>query len=525
MDGSWLRRAWWLHPVLLGAFPVLFLFAENVREHVAIDPLYVPLALAVAGAAAALLVTAATFRLFGADAARAGLVTSIGVAVFFGYGHLWQSVGEVVRMHRYLLAAVGVAALIGVALVLRAGIGRVRLATGLLNVVAIGLVVVNAVPVVGFALGTGAVSAAGSGPARDGEADQPDIWYLVFDRYGGEPALRRSYGVDNRPFLDALRERGFAVFPNATANYLKTAHSLVSTLEMDYLDADALLAEARAPDDWTPLYRTLQGSHAVERFLHDRGYEYLHLGVRRGATYTNATADRMYLYTDQTEFSAVLRETTLLAAFENLGTDEALGGIGELYRNHSLYQLNVLEQLASVNPDRPRFIFAHLLLPHPPYVFNADGTWVTPADAAARSPAEQYVEQLRHTNDRILRLLDAIGRSPGPAPIVVLQSDEGPFPERYARDEEGFDWTGATDGELVEKFSILSALRVPGVVPEDLGLPAAPTAVNAFRAVFNAAFDAGFEILPDRNLVFVDQLHLYDFRDVTDRLREALDLP
>jgi hypothetical protein len=105
---------------------------------------------------------------------------------------------------------------------------------------------------------------------------------------------------------------------------------------------------------------------------------------------------------------------------------------------------------------------------------------------------------------------------------VVLAADEGPFPPRYAADEVGFAWLEATPEELLRKFSILTAVSVPGVDAADLaaaGFSDTVTPVNLLRAVFNAAFDAGLPMLPERNWVFVDQGHIYHLVDVTDRVR------
>jgi hypothetical protein len=503
---------------------VLFLFADNLGEQVTTEPLIGPLVVAVAGSAAFLLVVVAICLPLGIGPIRAALIASAGIALFFGYGHVAGALPATLPVPWPLLGAWALLWIASIVFAIRSRSHRAQQVTGVLNLAAAILVVINLVPIAGFALQADPVAAGGRGSGDVApSASDPDIWYLVFDRYGGERGLNAAYGFDNSAFLAGLEQRGFSVHDGATANYLKTAHSLVSTLEMAYLDGDALRDEATASDDYAPLYRVLQGSHAVERFLHDRGYQYLHLGLRRGATYTNTTADRTFLYTDQTEFSAVLRETTLVRALDNLGGSDALGGTAEIYRNQSLYQLNMLDQLASADPERPRFIFAHFLLPHPPYVFNADGSLVTTAQAATRSPEQQYLEQLQYANDRILELLDSIQRSSGEPPVIILQADEGPFPERYARDEWSFAWTEATDAELVQKFSILAAYHVPGVDPADLGLPATTTAVNAFRAVFNAVFDAGFELLPDRNVIFTDQRHLYDLVDVTPRVQDAME--
>jgi hypothetical protein len=455
-------------------------------------------------------------------------VSSVLVILFFTYGHAWQALEEGLKLHRNLLALWALAGLAGITLALRVRLEQVRAATAALNLVAIILVALNVVPIAQFTLAHGMSDGAAAEPAvtpiGTPNGQERDVWYLVFDRYAGQDALSQIYGYDNSPFLDELQERGFVIAEHSTANYLKTALSLASTLNMDYLDLDALAAAATAADDWTPLNRALQDSHAVQRFLKDLGYHYLHLGVRRGATYTNSEADRVFLYDDRSEFSTVLVETTLLTALESVlgGDGAAPGGTSGLYGNQSLYQFATLEQLARARADTPRFIFAHFLLPHPPYVFNADGSWVTPEQASRRTRHEQYLEQVQFANARILALLDILGERQGAdSPIVLIQADEGPFPDRYAHDEKGFAWTEATDEELLEKFSILSAYNVPGVDPEDLGVYPDMTPVNSFRLIFNAAFGADLPMLPDRNWVFVDQLHIYDMEDVTDRVSRS----
>lgn len=514
-------RWWWLHPLLAATFPVVFLFAANISEQITPEPLLGPLALAIFGAAILTAVVVVVLAAFGVDPARGALVATLLVVLFFAYGHVWQTVDETVRLHRFLLATWAALGLVGAALVLRVSCATVRAATAAFTVAGAALVAINVVPIVPLAVGQLAIGPADD-PASQDEVPAPgsgrSIFYLVFDRYAGEPALEAIYGFDNRPFLEELERRGFVVASEATANYLKTAHSLASTLAMEYLDTEALAAEASSPDDWTPLYRALQGSHAVERFLHERGYSYVHLGVRRGATYMNTSADRTFLYGGHTEFAAVLMDTTLLAALENLGGDEP-GGLGGIYGNATLYQFNVLEQLATARSDRPRFVFAHFLLPHPPYVFNADGSWVTSEQASARSGAQQYLEQLQYVNARVLGLLDILLEGPADErPIVLIQSDEGPFPDRYARDEEGFAWLEATDEELLQKFSILAAYHVPELAGREQLVYPEITPVNSFRLIFSEAFGADLPLLEDRNYVFVDQRRIYELVDITDRV-------
>src|SRR5688572_1727780 len=73
-------------PLLLAAFPILFLFAENAVQQVTLEPLWLPLGAALAGAAVTLIVCIALFR----DIRRGGLMASVLVALFFSFGHAWN---------------------------------------------------------------------------------------------------------------------------------------------------------------------------------------------------------------------------------------------------------------------------------------------------------------------------------------------------------------------------------------------------------------------------------------------------
>ena len=74
-------------------------------------------------------------------------------------------------------------------------------------------------------------------PARGSDVDKRDIYYLIFDRYARGDQLKDVYGFDNEPFIRELEARGFAVAERSFANYQRTTHSLISSLNLDYLDA------------------------------------------------------------------------------------------------------------------------------------------------------------------------------------------------------------------------------------------------------------------------------------------------
>jgi hypothetical protein len=323
------------------------------------------------------------------------------------------------------------------------------------------------------------------GPGGPPAGGEPDIVYVVLDRYAGGITLREQYGFDNGPFLRSLEARGFTVAGASRCPYQKTAHSLAASLNMAYLP-DLIDLRAAEPTDWGPLYDLLRGSRAA-RFLQTQGYEYVHIGNWWDPTARDPFAD------------------------VNVGF-----GTDSFYDREGIYEAtpDQFEAIASA-PARPgpTFVFAHVALPHPPYVFDREGRYVPPEVEAARGREASYLEQLRHTNRLIGRMVDRLLARPDD-PVIVLQADEGPHPYAYEIDPL-FDWTRATDVELREKFFILNAYYLPG---SDADIPPDISPVNTFRLIFREYFGADLDLLEGRSFIFRDERHLYGFRDVTSRL-------
>jgi hypothetical protein len=505
-----------VHPLLAAAYPVVFLFASNVADQVTLEPLWLPLAAVVVAAGVLTLVLWALFR----DPWRAGLLATLLVTLFLWHGHAWNVAGATLGSTTVLGAIwIGIA-LVGAVIVARAGAWR-RQASAFLNVVTAVLVGVNVLQIAAYTTGT-AVAAGEPQPSASVPAElpehRPDIYYLVFDRYASADVLREHYGFDNTPFLDALRERGFFVADDARANYPKTPLSLVSSLSMDYLDGEDLSAEATAGNDAGPIHRRLRGALRVPLELQRLGYSHVHIANWWEPSATSATADVVHRHEAASEFTSAVIRMSALSAF-------GAGAEGGQYdrpvlREHTRFQFRVLGD-AGADPG-PQFVFAHFLVPHPPYVFHADGSFVETEPTGTEAERVAYVEQMKFTNARILEVLDRLLAVPeADRPIILLQADEGPFPARYDANEYRFDWRTATPEELDEKFGILSAYHLPGVEPESAGLYPAITPVNSFRVVFDAYFGTDLGLLPDRVFAHRSQYHFYDFIEVTDAVSGA----
>ncbi len=377
-------------------------------------------------------------------------------------------------------------------------------------------------------IATGGLGASAAGPPDRPDPDggtrttERDIYYIILDRYASEHVLRTYFDVTAPALYAELPELGFTVIPDSQTNYPRTIHSLASSLNLTYLDE---LAAAQGPDQAStrPMIEMLQ-DHAVGRFLKAKGYTYAHLGSWWDPTETNRIADVNPRFESGSDFLATLNETTilpeLLGRLRRIGLPIGGGPVDNYVRHYEAGRFDFahLDDLAAI--PGPKFVFIHILLPHDPYVFDTDGSFVTPEERRSRSLNDSVARQLAYTDSQIgafLRTL--VDVPPDEQPIIVLQADEGPQPARYDKDEGGFRWDQATPAELDEKFGILNAFFLPG---DEAPLPyPGISPVNAFRLILGAYFGADLPPLPDRHIVFRDRDHPYDLIDLTDAVKAA----
>jgi hypothetical protein len=514
-SGWWdrFRSSPWIHPLLLAAFPVLYLWASNLDDQIPVATAGWIVLACVAAAFVVLLIC----RFLIASRDRAALVASIVVLWALAFGHVRNALGIVGSSGRetlLLVAWCGLAiALVVIAMKVRVGPG----ATRILNLVGVFLVAVNLVPIVrsrplettpptaGDDVLIGSLDASASGTPRD-------VYYLIFDRYANERTLTDLYGYDDSAFIGWLEDQGLEVEHDAVANYPQTTHSLASSLNMTYLD-DLASRVGTDSSDWRPLQASLEGP-AVAKAFTSMGYRYVHIGSYWASTFTDPTADVNYVYRQLAEFPEVFLQTTVLDALaEHTGVVD-IETFEEAQAHRVQFQEDALHEV-SMDP-RPTFTFAHFTLPHPPYVFDAEGNFRL---SSTDMPIEQqYLDQLTHANDVIESIVGDLLRGPADRdPIVVVQSDEGPHPPDVDVPGAQFAWASMPDVEVQRKLRILNAYYLPG--PEAGDLPAEITPVNTFRFILDEYFGGEMPMVKDRAYVWQDGKHPYTFIDVTDVVR------
>ncbi len=445
------------------------------------------------------------------DAHRAALAASVLIVAFFGYGYAvepvqgfgWLPHGT--RLAPQLWLALPVAA--GVAWIL---VRLVRSSASLLDLSRVVAVVLAALTVLNA--GTVAFGARGLEPsdalrleAELTPAASPDIYYIIPDGYASERVLHEVYGYNNGPWLDGLEARGFAVPANASSNYPMSALSLASSLNMVYLDP--LAVEMGRSENWMAALERTENSNVL-RLLAGAGYHTIHVGSGWGATASNPHFAQEVDCGGPTSFTMELIHYSALRLVEN-----AL--VGAALRDRIDCQFDAVAEVAG--DQRPTFTFAHVIAPHPPFVFAADGSANRNGELElAGDPWMDhagYVAQLQYINSRIDATVDAI-LSTSPDAVILIQGDHGTASRFAARDgrtlpvlpdEPGPELRAA----IQERFGILAAFHVPGLQVPDTVSP-----VNSFRLVFNHLFGSDFEVLEHHNW-YAGYARPYSFTDVT----------
>ena len=501
------------HPFLVSIVPVWSLWSSNADQ---VDP---RVALGVSGLAlvgCALLLGVARALL--PDWRRAGLATSLWLVIFYTSGFVADLTTGWVATGVCALVAIGGTwglhrargDLSNFAAVLTAGAAALLFYSSAL----LGLAAFEA-----RGSGVEATGLAGPGIAAGAPAEQagkldparPDIYYIVLDGYAGADVLQRVFGHDNRAFLDGLRSRGFVVAERSLANYAMTHLSLASVLNAAYLDA--LTRELGPESESFEAPYALLRSPWVARFLRARGYRFVQLMTNWGGTERSDVVDLELSYVPRwlrSEFTGTLLRATAL---------RKLAPSVDGFHRFAFEAIAEVPKLAG-----PTFLFAHLLLPHEPYVFDAEGKlradiplhlranaeWKEQA-AAGRGDAA-YVEQLRFLNGELTTLLDTLLRSSPEAPIIVIQGDHGWASHAAEPYSEAF---------VLARFPILNAFYGP---PSLLArVYPSISSVNTFRLVLSELFGVELPLLPDRQyLSWYDAP--YRLRDVSDvwSAREAL---
>jgi len=509
-----------IHPYLFAVFPTLLYFCLLSLIQTPVDVLLTPLIACVLGTA---IIHCLSFLLL-RDIRRAAILTTLIVCFFYSITMVIivlkkiPNPADAVGLSQFALGASWVLIFVGIFYCLFTKGSFTRL-TGILNEVSLFLVVVELL-IIGAHwtdcdfIKYSKVERAYQSPVQPqrtlAEA-KPDLYYIILDKLAHPRILNSIFDYDNKSFVDYLKSKGFYVAERSNCNYPRTLMSLGSSLNMDYLDKAALVYGANSTD-LTPFCLMIRNNN-VARYLKSIGYKFINLSSAFGPTDWIPEADQNINCGALCEFSTGLLENTILGLF-----DGAVSWLDEQYRGQKRSTFSKLAELAKT--PGPKFVLAHILLPHEPFLFNADGASVdkiyqTVDERWTPETKRAYLAQVKFTEREMKRVIEQIIANSKTCPIIIIQSDHGTDSTGSLYSSRGLSKLGPSDALVKERFPIFNAYLLPGksgsIVYDTI------TPVNSFRTILHAYFNFDLPLLADRSY-YSPFPKFFKFTDETDFL-------
>lgn len=486
---------------LIALYPLVSLWAFNVTEIWPKD--VIRAALVTLGSISLFYIL---LRVLWRDSDKAALLGSCYAILFFSYGHLYDLVRHAEAIsslgrHRYLIPAFLLIGIGAAFLIMRL---RKRAWLRWLNLAAVILIILPIGHIGYFYLASAYASSRltteqpqGS-PVEAPSESLPDVYLIVLDGYMRADAMKQDLDFDNGDFINGLETLGFYVADCSRPNYPYTLGSLTAVLNMDYIPT---LKEKHQDITGSAFWSIIKQSEVRQR-LGSMGYKTV--AFRTSYAWSELTDADFFLGLDRpvlswqtvSPFELLYLNTTALRVIGDFlyktqttpyfAKASGPDGIPPDFSYHVSLQHFILGQLPKIPQlEGPKFVFVHILIPHPPYIFAPDGSILEDpgfysgerADAVNDKYREQgYLYGVQFINSRILPILEEIiARSPVP-PVIVLQGDHG-FRDR-------------------NRFTILNAYYLPNGAQN---LYSTITPVNSFRLIFNEYFGGQYPMLPDES--------------------------
>jgi len=490
-----------VYPILFAIYPGLTLASHNLGEMELSDSFRT---LAASLLLASFLLIA--FYLYFRDWQSSAFMTLIILVLFFTYGHVYYLLREtslfgiVVFRHRVLGLLWAGLFILGFSRVSRKSFHPEKIAPTL-NVVTIAALIIPVWNIAAYqsrATEFDEVNLARQEEnieleiIRNGE-NLPDIYYIILDGYSRDDYLLEFFEYDNSPFLDWLSEKGFYLAECSQSNYAQSIFSISSTLNLEYIDSfyDASFVNDYQSNRYKQGLKNFLKQSQVRVFLEQRGY--LTVAIESGESFSNITdADKYYSSENKTfwqrifeglnEYEVLLIRNTavsFVSAISPTIADRMLHDLNfpnKVHRERILFAFDVLEEIPRIS--QRKFVFAHIVSPHEPFVFGPEG------EIVEWEPGFKvgYPNQINYLNIRVKELIENILELSKTAPIIILQGDHG---AKQFVGEEG-------------RMAILNAYYFPEdteIIVYDSISP-----VNTFRVIFNEYFGQDFELLEDKSL-------------------------
>ena len=497
---------------MFAIFPVIFIYSENIHL-LPFQEIIIPLLIVVGTT----ILFWAISTLFSKNSIKSGLFASLFLLTFFSYGHILNllsgvSINDVdLDRHRFLLIPFCGIILFSIIYLLKTKrkLNNLSKITNVVSVTIVFIVIFN----IGVAisnedyfffdndntaekfLGVGASNESFLNyfsennknninyDKSDANPNHPDIYYIILDEYGSSFAVNKFLNFDNSSFESQIKEKGFFIFSPSFTNYPTTVQSLGSSLNMEYINY--LTEEAGENSKNYHLLNKVLSKNEVMNLLQKKNYNIINMGALWGP-------NNEFFYVDENrcEFKEFNRDSLMRELLQITMLSYVQERLVEQGRRDRV--LCVFDEVPVLHQEftSPKFIFAHIMLPHAPYIFGPNGEHITPGTSHDNEPwnsKKAHVDQIKFANKKIIPLIENI-LSHNKNSIIIIQGDTG----------SAFNgsWEEPSDDLIIERMSNLNAIYFPD--QNYASLVDVKTPINTFRIIFNEFFDKNYLLLEDK---------------------------
>ena len=526
------KRVKIFHPFLVAIFPVVILYSQNIGRF-GFEDLFLPLVLLI-GFSIGLFYL---IKLILKNSYKSALIITILLIILFSYGHIYYLLSDIsldgfdLGRNRYLLPIFGLSLIVGIYFVVRSK----RIfdnATSILNVISIVFVLV-AISNVGFVIAeiTSCEDCTNNTLFYETidfskyfephtfsisqNQQLPNVYYLILDEYARHDALEEFHQFDNSEFINHLEEKGFHVAKENAANYPLSIISIPSLMNMNYLNflEDEMGSEEQSYLPMSEKDHGLYPDNMVMKNFKKMGYKIINfntfgLHAHELPLADHSVCDRTPLLLDN-RLVDVLARTSLAGYFVERWSEDEM-------RQVTVCALDKFSESGNIFSE-PTFVWAHVMLPHPPWIFGPNGEEITPGNPllitdnpefreGGWEPRQQYIQQLQFANKKTIQLVDQILED-DPFSIIIVQGDHGTAWELD-------DWENPSEKDVYQRLRNFDAIYFPDS-DKRTHLKDDRTLVNTFRTIFNVYFGSQYEILENKMYWHTFEKP-YSFEDVTE---------
>ena len=497
-----------LHPFLFSIFPGIFFFSMNSQEILFQDILVLSSIFVIITFGIILLC-----GLFIKKNESIGMIISIGFILFFSYGHIYNLINNNFELAQSILLGIFLVLFAISVFYLLKTKRKLNNLSKIANVVGMTLIVISSSNLLlenfqgNYSLDLVSISSKNIELIDSQIYDYPDVYYIILDAYSGQEILIEEFGYDNNEFITFLEKNGFHVVKDSQSNYAQTYFALPSVMNMEYLECtenfDGCINRSTT-------FQMIQNNEVMQRFVQE-GYSLVNAysGWKPTSNFelvnTNLCGKYYTNFINPELTTAIFSNSILNPVYVFLFEDDKREQILCIFSEVSKVHQNI---------NQPAFIFAHIHVPHYPYVFGANGEPTSPERLemgweGEEDDKEGYLEQLKFTNKMMKEVITEIKNNSDKEPIIIVQGDHG-YKAKFN------DVNNPTEQELRVRFSNINAYHIP---EKDFSEYGNITSIKTFRIVFNELFNDNLEMQENLSYWFHDESPAY-FEDITSILKK-----